>query len=132
MIALDTNILVRLITQDDSRQASLAEHLLQQAAEEGEECFVSNVVLCELEWVLETSYGATRSDFLMVVQELVTREAFVFEDSDHLQWAINLYRDSKAEFSDALIGAKARAQGAGTTYTFDRTLSRYEGFSLLR
>ena len=46
MIALDTNILVRLITQDDPRQAVLAERLIQQATEEGEDCFVSDVVLC--------------------------------------------------------------------------------------
>jgi predicted nucleic-acid-binding protein len=132
MIALDTNILVRLITQDDARQAALAERLIQQATEKGEACFVSDVVLCELEWVLETCYAATRSDLLTTILELAIREIFVFEDSDSLHWAINLYRESKAEFSDALIGAKARAQGARTTYTFDRVLSQHEGFSRLR
>jgi predicted nucleic-acid-binding protein len=132
MIALDTNILVRLITQDDPRQAALAERLIQQATEEGEACFVSDVVLCKLEWVLEACYEATRSDLLTAIQELASREIFAFEDSDSLHWAINLYRESKAEFSDALIGAKARGQGASTTYTFDRVLSHHEGFSLLR
>jgi predicted nucleic-acid-binding protein len=132
MIALDTNILVRLITQDDPRQAALAERLIQQATEEGEVCFVSDVVLCEVEWVLEKSYGATRSDLLTTMQELAIREVLVFEDSDSLHWAINLYRESKVEFSDALVGAKARARGASTTYTFDRVLAHHEGFSLLR
>ncbi len=132
MIALDTNILVRLITQDDPRQAVLAEGLIQQATEEGEDCFVSDVVLCELEWVLESNYGATRSDLLIVLQELLFREIFVFEDSDALQGAIDLFRKSKAEFSDALIGAKARSKGARTTYTFDRVLAHQEGFSRLR
>jgi predicted nucleic-acid-binding protein len=131
MIALDTNILVRLMTQDDPRQATLAERLIQQATETGQECFVSDVVLCELEWVLENSYGATRSDLLVAIQELAGRQIFVFENSDSLQQAINLYRESKVEFSDALIGAKAWAKGAVTTYTFDRVLSRQEGFSLL-
>jgi predicted nucleic-acid-binding protein len=132
MIALDTNILVRLITQDDARQAALAERLIQQATEEDEACFISDVVLCELEWVLETCYEATRSDLLTAMQEIAVREIFVFENSDSLHWAINLYRESKAEFSDALIGAKARAQGARTTYTFDRVLSQQESFSRLR
>jgi predicted nucleic-acid-binding protein len=132
MIALDTNILIRLMTQDDPRQATLAERLIQQATEEGEACFVSDVVLCELEWVLESCYEATRSDLLTAIQELAFRKIFAFEDSDSLHWAINLYRGSKAEFSDALIGAKALAQGARLTYTFDRVLSHHEGFSLLR
>lgn len=132
MIALDTNILVRLITQDDPRQAALAERLVQQATEQGEVCFVSDVVLCELEWVLESCYEATRSDLLTAIQEIAFREIFAFEDSDSLHWAINLYRESKVEFSDALIGAKALAKGARATYTFDRALSHHEGFSLLR
>jgi len=132
MIALDTNILVRLITQDDPRQAALAERLIQQATDEGEACFVSDVVLCELEWVLESCYEATRADLLAAIQEIVFREIFAFENSDALHWAIHLYRESKADFSDAMIGAKALAQGARATFTFDRVLSRHEGFSLLR
>lgn len=132
MIALDTNILVRLITQDDPQQATLAERLVQQATEEGEVCFVSDVVLCELEWVLEECYGATRSDLLTAIQELASREVFAFEDSDALHWAIDLFRKSKVELSDALIGSKARTEGARTTYTFDRVLSQQEGYSLLR
>ncbi|HEY3567220.1 MAG TPA: type II toxin-antitoxin system VapC family toxin [Thermoanaerobaculia bacterium] len=132
MIALDTNILVRLITQDDPQQAALAERLIQQATEEGEVCFVSDVVLCELEWVLEGCYGATRSDLLAAIQEIASREVFAFEDSDSLHWAIDLFRKSKVELSDALIGARARAKDARTTYTFDRVLSHHEGYSLLR
>jgi predicted nucleic-acid-binding protein len=132
MIALDTNILVRLITQDDPRQAALVERLIQQATEDDEACFVSDVVLCELEWVLEKTYGATRSDLLTALQELVIRDLFTFEDPDALHWAIDLYRQGKAEFSDALIGAKARSRGARTTFTFDRTVAHHEGFSLLR
>lgn len=132
MIALDTNILVRLITQDDPQQATLAERLIRESTEKGEVCFVSDVVLCELEWVLEACYGATRSDVLTAIQEFASREAFSFEDSDALHWAIDLYGKSKAELSDALIGAKAQAQGARTTYTFDRVLARHEGYSLLR
>jgi predicted nucleic-acid-binding protein len=132
MIALDTNILVRLITQDDPQQAALVERLIKQATEEGEACFVSDVVLCELEWVLEGCYGATRSDLLTAIQELASREVFAFEDSDSLHWVIELFRKGKVELSDALIGGKARAQGARTTYTFDRVLSHNEGYSLLR
>jgi predicted nucleic-acid-binding protein len=132
MIGLDTNILVRLITQDDPEQATLAERLIGRATEEGEACFVSDVVLCELEWVLEQCYEATRSDVLAAVQELTLRDVFSFENPDALRWAVDLYREGKVEFSDALIGAKSRAQGARTTYTFDRALSNHEGFSRLR
>jgi len=132
VIGLDTNIIVRLVTQDDPEQAALAEDLIERAKEEGEVCFVSDVVLCELKWVLEQCYEATRTDVLTVMQELAARDIFPFENPEALHWAIHLFKESKVEFSDALIGAKARAQGARTTYTFDRALSNHEGFSRLR
>jgi predicted nucleic-acid-binding protein len=55
VIALDTNIIVRMIVQDDPRQAALAEKLVQQASETEEACFIGDPVLCELEWVLTKS-----------------------------------------------------------------------------
>jgi predicted nucleic-acid-binding protein len=131
VIALDTNVIVRLIVQDDLRQASLVERLIQQASEAEEACFIGDPVLCELEWVLEKSYGAKRADILAAMQELAAREVFSFEDPETFRWALTVYQESKADFSDALIGGRAKARGARTTYTFDRALARQEGFSLL-
>jgi len=55
LIALDTNIVVRLIVQDAPEQVVIAERILRNAFEQREPCFLSDPVLCELEWVL-TSY----------------------------------------------------------------------------
>lgn len=131
MIALDTNILIRLLVRDDARQTALAERLLQEAAEAGESCFISDPVLCEVEWVLESSYRARREDVLAAMQELLAGDLFVFEDREVLLQVIERYQVSKADFSDCLIGAKARARGARTTYTFERLLTREQGFTRL-
>jgi predicted nucleic-acid-binding protein len=131
MIALDTNVLVRLTVGDDPGQLALAERLLRLAAESREPCFVSDPVLCELEWVLESSYGAGRADVLAVMEDLAAREIFEFEDREALRRAIAAYQGSRADFSDCLIGARAAARGARTTYTFDRDLGRLPGFSVL-
>lgn len=131
MIALDTNILIRLLVRDDARQTALAERLLQEAAEAGESCFISDPVLCEVEWVLESSYRARREDVLAAMQELLAGDLFVFEDREVLLQVIERYQVSKADFSDCLIGAKAGARGARTTYTFERLLTREQGFTRL-
>lgn len=131
MIALDTNILIRLLTKDDPDQTALAEGLLQKAADAGEPCFISDPVLCEMEWVLESSYAAGRSDVLAAMQELLAGELFVFEDREVLRQAIGRYQEGKADLSDCLIGSKARAKGARTTYTFERVLAREPGFTRL-
>ena len=131
MIALDTNILIRLLTRDDPGQTALAERLLQEAADAGEPCFISDPVLCEVEWVLESSYRARRGDILAAMQELFAGDLFLFEDREVLRQAIASYQESKADFSDCLIGAKARAKGARTTYTFERGLAQEQGFTRL-
>lgn len=131
MIALDTNILIRLLTKDDPDQTALAEGLLQKAADAEESCFISDPVLCDMEWVLESSYRAKRGDVLAAMQELLGGDLFVFEDREVLRQAIVTYQESKADFSDCLIGAKARARGARTTYTFERVLAQEQGFTRL-
>jgi predicted nucleic-acid-binding protein len=131
VIALDTNILIRLLTKDDPDQTALAEGLLQKAADAEESCFISDPVLCEVEWVLESSYRAKRRDVLAAMQELLGGDLFVFEDREVLRQAIVTYQESKADFSDCLIGAKARARGARTTYTFERVLAQEQGFTRL-
>lgn len=131
MIALDTNILIRLLTKNDPDQTALAERLLQEAADAGEPCFISDPVLCEVEWVLESSYAAGRSDVLAAMQEFLAGELFVFEDREVLRQAIVRYQEGKADFSDCLIGSKASAKGARTTYTFERVLAREPGFTRL-
>lgn len=132
MIALDTNILIRVLVADDPKQTATAERLLREASEEGELCFISDPVLCETEWVLDRSYRISRAEILTVFESLLSRRnLFAFEDPGVLRKALDAYRKGKADFSDFLIGAKAEAQGARTIFTFDRALSRQQGFSIL-
>lgn len=56
MIALDTTVLVRFLVEDDAPQAERAKALLQRAIDAEDPCYVSDVVLCELVWVLERTY----------------------------------------------------------------------------
>lgn len=93
--------------------------------------FISDPVLCEVEWVLESAYRAGRRDVLAAMQELLAGDLFVFEDREVLRNVIARYQESKADFSDCLIGAKARARGARTTYTFERVLAQEQGFTRL-
>ncbi|MFP5289224.1 MAG: PIN domain-containing protein [Thermoanaerobaculia bacterium] len=133
MIALDTNVLIRVLTADDPKQTELAERLLREAAEAGESCFVSDPVLCETEWVLDSYYGVPRSGIAAALESLLARRnLFSFEDADVFRKALDAYRQGKAEFSDFLIGAKAEARGARTTFTFDRDLASQQGFSILK
>lgn len=91
MIALDTNVLIRFLVRDDEDQATRARTLVETCRARDDTCLVSNPVLCELEWVLESVYRATRSDIVAAVRMLQTTPPFVLEGADLLERVLQLY-----------------------------------------
>ena len=120
MIGLDTNVLVRYLTQDDPSQAAKASRVIDVAA--AGELFVSSVVVCELVWVLEDSYGQKRDEIAQVLERLLLTGQFAFEDKALLWQVLADYRGGKGDLADYVIGRLARRAGASETFTFDRAL----------
>lgn len=131
MIAVDTNVLLRLLVDDDLRQKEMADRLLHDAREQGEACLVSDPVLCEIEWVLTKRYRAKRKDILAAIQGLLEDPVFAFEDRGAIGRALHRFQDGRASFADYLIGVTAQTKEARTTFTFDRELADQPWFTLL-
>jgi predicted nucleic-acid-binding protein len=131
LIALDTNVLVRFLVRDDERQAERARAVIEACRAAGDGCLVSNLVLCELEWVLESVYDATRPDVVLAVRTLQSTPPFVLEEPELVERALALYVAGKGDLSDYLTGEVGLSRGARTTYTFDRGLRAAPGFTLL-
>lgn len=132
MIAVDTKILVRTAVRDDAEQTALAEALLSSLVESRERCYISDPVLCELEWVLRESYEASRSEVAAVLGTLLAEPTFELDDRDAVTTALDTFQRSKLSWADCLIAARAQAKGVRATCTFDRPLSRLPGLTLLR
>lgn len=132
MIALDTNLVIRLIVEDDPAQLAVAREIVADAEAAGETCLLTDIVLCEIEWVLLSAYGAERTDVLAAIQSLASESLFDFEDRARLQRALDSYQHGRGDLSDYLIGHTATALGARTTFTFDRGLAGESIFSVLR
>lgn len=131
MIALDTNVLVRLLVKDDPDQFAIAVALLERATEADEPCLLSDAVLCETAWVLTSQYGAGRAEIVAAMSELASDDRYALSDAEILTEALRAFEDGRADFSECLIAASARRRGARTTYTFGRKLKNHEGFTLL-
>lgn len=84
MIGVDTNILVRYLTQDDPEQARKASREIDQGAEAGETFFITDVVMCELVWVLETAYDYDRLQIADTLDKVLATKQFQFGDKDLL------------------------------------------------
>jgi predicted nucleic-acid-binding protein len=131
MIGLDTNVLVRYLTQDNPAQFAKAAAFIDAASEREERFLVNTPVLCELVWVLTAVYDYSREEIAEALEQIFTTAQFEIERLDEARQALGDFRSSKADFSDALIGRINRSLGAKHTVTFDRDLKAVETFRLL-
>ena len=122
MIGLDTNVLVRLLTRDDEDQADKARALLDRLAEQDGALFVSDVVVAELVWTLERTYGLTRKEIAGAIGALTENATLGFESREVLRDAQQLFSKSMAGFADCLILSKAIGAGCESLATFDKSL----------
>lgn len=129
MKALDTNVLVRFLMNDDELQAQQV-YLVFKAAEAARERFyVSLLVVLELLWVLESCFKLSRLEVLEALQDLMLLPILDLEGSNVLQSFIIEAATLNADLSDLLIAHQARHQGCTEIYTFDRKALRCPIFS---
>ena len=126
MRAVDTNVLVRLITRDDARQAELADRWVETGA------WVSILALAETAWVLSTLYGRSAGEIASAVEGLLNHKDLILQDSDVVATALKRFRNRPAlGFAHCLLLELARKAGHLPLGTFDRELSKLDGVEKL-
>ncbi len=130
MIAIDTNVLVRFLTQDDPVQARLAGDVIAglTAARRG---FLAREVVVETVWVLERAYRFGRGEIARALTALLEAEEIEVEEADRVGAALAAYAKGGAGFSDHMIRLAAAARGCGEVVTFDAGFARSPGVRLL-
>ena len=131
-MALDTNLLVRLLTNDDSRQAAKVEAWLRDHATPKAPAYVDHLVLCELAWVLERSYSYGRGEVQSALAALLEHDQLKVESPGLVRQALLLHAQGPADFSDYLLAARAQAAGYCPVLTLDKKAARTGTHQLLR
>ncbi|MCA0240389.1 MAG: PIN domain-containing protein [Proteobacteria bacterium] len=122
MLAVDTNVLVRLLVRDDARQAAAADRVVARGA------WVSHLVLAEAVWVLDAVYARTPRQLLAALELLLGHESLAIQDADVVKAAVLQFKLKPAlGFSDCLVLAIARKAGHLPLATFDKGLAKLEG-----
>ena len=122
MRAVDTNVLVRLVTRDDARQVAAAEAFVTKGA------WVSHLVLAEAVWVLSSVYDLGPPEIATAVEMLLNHKDLTVQDSDTVSAALEHYRKRPVVgFSDCLVLQVARKNGHLPLGTLDRELGRFPG-----
>ncbi|MGD0222778.1 MAG: type II toxin-antitoxin system VapC family toxin [Terriglobia bacterium] len=122
MRAVDTNVLVRLIAQDDARQVAAARRWVEEGV------WVSTLALAEALWVLSVVYDRGPAEIALAVETLLNHRDLILQDSDVVAAALVRFRERPSVgFSDCLLLELARKAGHLPLGTFDRSLSKLDG-----
>lgn len=121
MIAVDTNVLLRyLLAPVDARNPPWQARVATETIHSADSVYLSDIVLAETEWVLETVFELTKSEINSVLKQLTSNTRFIFEDWSAVQCALVDYSENpKVDFSDCLISRRANNKGAQTLYSFE-------------
>ncbi len=126
MRAVDTNVLVRLITRDDARQVTAADRFVEKGA------WVSTLALAEATWVLGAVYDRGPKQIATAVEMLLDHGELTVQDPDAVAAALAVFRTRPSlGFSDCLLLEMARHAGHLPLGTFDRALSKFDGAAKL-
>ena len=122
MQAVDTNVLVRLITRDDVKQVIAADTFIAKGA------WVSHLAIAEATWILASVYGRDADAIATAVEMLLSHEHLTVQDMDVVAAAVAQFRvRPRVGFSDCLLVEIARKAGHLPLGTFDRNLGKLDG-----
>ena len=131
MRALDTNVLVRYLAQDDPRQSAIATRLLEEQLSAADRGFVSLVALLETVWVMESRYGADAALVAEILADLLQAPTLEVQEAPAVRAALQLYRKGGVDLHDCLIVTLAEGRKA-RVLTFDAKAAKRLGMELLR
>ncbi len=134
MIGIDTNVLIRYLTQDDPAQSSIANKFFQKTLSAPQPGFISLVVLVETCCVLQSSYAVSDIELSSLIENLMQTPQLSIENRDSLNQALQAMKgnqSAKAGFVDFLIKSIAETQGCEYCVTFDKRASQDAGMRLL-
>jgi predicted nucleic-acid-binding protein len=129
MIGLDTNVLVRYLTQDDPVQSAKATEWIERRLMPENPGFISVVAMAEMAWVLERTYDLGDLAIATAIERLLQAEVLIVESEQQVFAAMIALKRGHGSFADALIGALGAKAGCSNTLSFDQKALRLPGFA---
>ena len=130
MIGLDTNVLVRYLTQDDPIQSPKATEIIERHLTEQNPGFVSVVAMVETAWVLDRVYDLGAGEITMAIEHMLQADVLVVENEQEVFTAMVALKHGHGSFADALIAELGIRAGCTSTLTFDHKALRLRGYRL--
>jgi len=117
---IDTNVLIRYLTNDEPQKAKAVESLLNKASDGELRILIPSIVIAELVWVLESYYRMKAEGIAELVEAILSTPGVEVTDKGIIASALKLYRDNSIDLIDAWIISFVKERDIKTIYTFDK------------
>jgi predicted nucleic-acid-binding protein len=117
---MDTNLFIRYFTNDDPAKADRVEKLLDKAAVGKIKLVTAEMVIAEVVWVLESSYGLQSTEVGRIVKSILVTPGLEVINSPLVEAAIGYYLDNQIDFIDGYIAAVMDRHGIEEIYSYDK------------
>jgi predicted nucleic-acid-binding protein len=128
MIGLDTNVILRYLTQDDPVQSRKATELIEHRLTVETPGFVSIVAMGETVWVLDRIFNLSPREIAATLERMLQIETLLIQHEQEVFTAMIALKERRGSFADALIAALGAKAGCKHTLTFDQKALRLAGF----
>jgi predicted nucleic-acid-binding protein len=131
-LAIDTNVIVRLLVRDDEKQYASAKRFIQKASASGEPILIVLMAILETEWVLRSHYKLDKTSIAQAFTQLLESQDVTIENAATLEEALYVWAQHPgADFTDCLLAARAAHLGASKFMTFDVGASKLPDAALM-
>jgi predicted nucleic acid-binding protein len=128
-VFVDTNVFIRLLSQDDLAKARASFALLQQAERGEVALFTSEVIVAEVVYVLasKATYNLPPADIVRLLRPILENPGLRIEHKRSVLRALDLFESARLDFEDCLTVEQVRRQKLAGLYSYDRGFDRVPG-----
>jgi len=126
---LDTNVLIRYLTNDDPTKAARALTLLDRLAEGAEEAVTTPLVIFETVFLLEKSYQLAKTEVREKVTAVLSLQGLLLAEKSLCLEGLDYYVHQNISYADAYNAAWMRQTSVSEVYSWDREFDRIAGLT---
>lgn len=128
---IDSNVILRYLTQDPPEMAEKALNIFTEAKKGRLTLLITSLTVAEVVWVLESYYGHPKKKIFETLSQFLLCDGLEVESLDLIIASLDVYHEKNIDFADAVLGSQALQKGLPFVYSFDHHLNRIPGITLL-
>ena len=128
---VDTNVIIRFLTNDIPQKADACEEVFKKAVEKKEIIFTTDTVIAEIVWVLESFYELQKEEIQSKVEKILNTPNLVCPNKDLILRALALYREKNIDYIDAYNALILKEKGVDELYSYDKDYDRIDWLTRL-